>query len=151
MIQIGLTIGREAHTRDFQVSDAPICWHAREVPNYLVESYSGRSETALAEARERARQTAELAPGVRYLRTTFLSGDETILHVFEAPSAAALENAGRRAALQFERVVEAMEGSTTDEQTRTRRATRGRNGGGDRSFLVRRLVASSREDNTPSR
>jgi hypothetical protein len=44
-------------------------------------------------------------------RTTFLPGDETILHVFEAPSLAALHRAARRAALQCERIVEAVEGS----------------------------------------
>ncbi len=35
----------------------------------------------------------------------------TILYLFEAPSAAALDEAGRRAALPFERIVEAVEGS----------------------------------------
>jgi len=30
---------------------------------------------------------------IRYVRTTFLPGDETILHVFEAPSAEALSQA----------------------------------------------------------
>ena len=42
---------------------------------------------------------------------TFLSGDETVLHLFEAPSAAELDRAGRRAELEFERIVEAVEGS----------------------------------------
>jgi Protein of unknown function (DUF4242) len=81
------------------------------VPSYLVESYAGSSESSLSEARERARMTAELGDGVRYLRTTFLPGDETIFHLFEAPSAAALDEAGRRAALPYERIVEAVEGS----------------------------------------
>jgi hypothetical protein len=79
------------------------------VPSYLVESYSGGSETAVIEAQERARRTAELGGGVRYLRTTFLPEDETILRLFEAPSTAALEEAGKRAALPFERIVEAVE------------------------------------------
>ena len=81
------------------------------MPSYLVESYAGGSESSLSEARERARMTAELGDGVRYLRTTFLPGDETIFHLFEAPSAAALDEAGRRAALPYERIVEAVEGS----------------------------------------
>jgi hypothetical protein len=81
------------------------------VPRYLVESYTARTETAVAEARARARLAAELGIGVRYVRTTFLPGDETILHLFEAPSAAALGEAGRRAALPFERIVEAIEGA----------------------------------------
>jgi hypothetical protein len=80
------------------------------VPCYLVESYLAATATALDEARERASRTAELDDGVRYLRTTFLPSDEVILHLFEAPSAAALREAGRRAALPFERIVEAVDG-----------------------------------------
>jgi hypothetical protein len=80
------------------------------VPSYLVESYVA-SSGAVDEVRERARRTAELGAGIRYVRTTFLPDDETVLHLFEAPSAAVLDEAGRRAALPFERIVEAVEGS----------------------------------------
>lgn len=86
------------------------------MPSYLVESYVSAVE--VDEARERARRTAELADDVRYVRTTFLPRDETILHLFEAPSASALDEAGRRAELRFERIVEAVEGvaeSTKEE------------------------------------
>jgi uncharacterized protein DUF4242 len=81
------------------------------VPSYLVESYLADTAQGVDDARARARRTAELGIGVRYVRTTFLPGDETILHLFEAPSAAALDEAGRRAALPFERIVEAVEGA----------------------------------------
>lgn len=81
------------------------------MPSYLVEAYLADSQAAVDEARERARRTAEHGAGVRYVRTTFLPGDETILHLFEAPSASALNEAGRRAALKFERIVEAVEGT----------------------------------------
>lgn len=81
------------------------------MPTYLVESYAASSEAALNDARDRARRTAELGFGVRYLRTTFFPGDETILHLFEAPSVEALDEAGRLTALPFERIVEAVEGS----------------------------------------
>jgi hypothetical protein len=80
------------------------------VPSFLVESYAAASPDALEEARERARLTAEAGAGVRYVRTTFLPGDETILHLFEAPSSTALDAAARRAALPFERIVEAVDG-----------------------------------------
>jgi hypothetical protein len=80
------------------------------VPSYLVESYAS-SDSALSSARVRARRAAELGTGVRYVRTTFLPGDEVVLHLFEAPSLAALDEAGRRAALPFERIIEAVEGS----------------------------------------
>ena len=81
------------------------------MPSYLIESYLADSLAAVDDARERARRTEELGADVRYLRTTFLPGDETILHLFEAPSAEALDEAGRRAALPFERIVEAVEGA----------------------------------------
>jgi hypothetical protein len=81
------------------------------MPSYLVESYLADSPAAVEEARERARSLADDGAGVRYVRTTFLPGDETILHVFEAPSLAALQRAARRGALQCERIVEAVESS----------------------------------------
>jgi hypothetical protein len=81
------------------------------MPSYLVESYAAASPSAVEDARVRARRTAELGVGVKYLRTTFLPEDETILHLFEAPSAATLGEAVKRAALPFERIVEAVEGA----------------------------------------
>ncbi len=85
------------------------------MPRYLVESYT--SGSAVDDARERARRAAELGTNVRYVRTTFLPEDETVLHMFDAPSAAAVDAAGRLAALQYERIVEAVEGaSATSEE-----------------------------------
>ena len=81
------------------------------VPSFLVESYVAASSDAFDDACERARHTAELGTGVRYVHTTFLPGDETVLHLFEAPSAEALDEAGRLAELQFERIVEAIDDS----------------------------------------
>jgi hypothetical protein len=78
--------------------------------SYLVESYAASS--VVDEQRERARRTAEVGTDVRYVRTTFLPGDETILHVFEAPSMAALRSAAQRGALQYERIVEAVESTS---------------------------------------
>jgi hypothetical protein len=83
------------------------------VPSYLVESYVSAVE--VDEARARARRTAELGEDVRYVRTTFLPRDETLLHLFEAPSAVALGEAGRRAALRFERIVEALDTGCDDD------------------------------------
>lgn len=84
------------------------------MPSYLVESYAVESPAAVNEARKRARRTEELGSDVRYLRTTFLPGDETVLHLFEAPSAEALGEAGRLAELPFERIVEAVEGAVPE-------------------------------------
>jgi len=79
------------------------------MPSYVVESYAAHSGAVVEDARARARRTAELGTGVRYVRTTFLPGDQTILHFFEAPSAEELDRAGRRAALSYERIVVAVE------------------------------------------
>ena len=81
------------------------------MPSYLVESYAADSPAALEEARARAQLAAELGKGVRYVRTTFLPGDETLFHLFEAPSAEALGQAGELAELHYERIVEAVEGT----------------------------------------
>ena len=79
------------------------------MPSYLVESYLSAQPRLLDEARSRARRAAELGPGVRYVRTTFLPGDETCFHLFEAPSATALDEAARMARLGHARIVEAVE------------------------------------------
>ena len=75
--------------------------------SYVVESYGAGS--AVREERDRARLAAELGTGVRYVRTTFLPGDEVLLHVFEATSPDALRDAARVAELRYERIVEADE------------------------------------------
>jgi hypothetical protein len=80
------------------------------MPSYLVESYA--SNSAVQRERACARLAAELGEGIRYVRTTFVPGDETLLHLFEAPSIAALTRAGRLAALHYERIVEAKEDDT---------------------------------------
>ncbi len=78
------------------------------MPRFLVESYVADSSAAFDDARERARLTAEQNADVGYVESTYVPGDETVLHLFDAPSAALLEEAGRRAGLQFERIVEAV-------------------------------------------
>src|SRR2546423_14438160 len=85
-------------------------WDARCMPRYLVEAYVADSLAAQAEVREQAQRAAVLGRGVRHVRTTFLPTDEVALHLFDAPSIAALARAGRLAALHYERIVEAFEG-----------------------------------------
>jgi hypothetical protein len=79
------------------------------MPTYLLESYGADRADTLADARRRALRTAELGVDVRYLRTTFLPGEQTLLHAFEAVSPDALRQAVRRAELRYERIVEAVE------------------------------------------
>jgi hypothetical protein len=81
------------------------------VPTYLVEAYAANRSGAVAEARERATHAAQLGVDVRYLRTTFVPQDETLLHVFEAMSADSLRRAVELAALAHDRIVEALEGA----------------------------------------
>ena len=76
---------------------------------FLVEAYVADSPSAYAEANAQAERASSLGRGVRHVETTFLPSDEVALHLFEAPSLAALEDAGRLAALRYERIVEARE------------------------------------------
>lgn len=78
------------------------------MPRFLVESYVVRSQAAFDDACALARRTADHGDGIGYVDTTYLPGDETVLHLFDAPSAEALEQAGRSAGLQFERIVQAV-------------------------------------------
>ena len=103
-------------SRGFQVSAVVEPCDSRRVPSYVVESYAANSGAVVEDARVRARRAAELGAGVRYLRTTFLPGDETVLHFFEAPSAEELDRAGKLAALAYERIVVAVEGVEEREE-----------------------------------
>jgi len=86
------------------------------VPRFLVESYVVASPEAFDDACDRARRAAESASGIRYVDTTYLPGDETVLHLFDAPSVDALDEAGRRAGLEFERIVPAVNDRTGERK-----------------------------------
>ena len=82
------------------------------VPNYLAESYERRSgaclDKAIARVRLAVKEMAAEGIGLRYVRSTFVPEDEICFHVFEAESAAVIDEVSRRAGLPFEHVVEAM-------------------------------------------
>ena len=78
------------------------------MPRFLVESYVVKSDSAFDDACALARRTAGAGQGIRYVETTYLPGDETVMHLFDAPSMRALGEAGRRSGLQFERIVRAV-------------------------------------------
>lgn len=89
---------------------------------YLVELYLSRVPAGGGAKRAAAAELVEGLP-VRHLRTIILPGDETCLHLFEAPSAEAVRVACRRAGIRFDRLVEAAEipsnrgrGSTNREE-----------------------------------
>jgi hypothetical protein len=85
---------------------------------FLVESYGTDTSDAFSDASERARLVAELCAAVRYVRTMFLPDEETLLHVFEAPTAAVLADAAQLATLDYERIVDAVEQSEGVKEVR---------------------------------
>lgn len=79
---------------------------------YLLESYVPRTgadtlRDVAAHARSTAKAMTEEGTPVRYVRSIFLAEDEVCFHVYEAPSAEAASEAGRRAGIAFERVIAA--------------------------------------------
>jgi hypothetical protein len=80
---------------------------------FLVERYwPDVTSEVLAAALERGRRVQlEMASEGRYvshLRTTLISGDEAVFSLFEATSAEDVAELNRRAAIPFDRIVEAV-------------------------------------------
>jgi hypothetical protein len=89
------------------------------VTKYLVERYlPGITPEELAAAAGSAkRTTAEMSQNgtsIRYLRSTFIPGEEKCFCLFEGPSAEAVKVANDRAQIPYERIVEAMHLSSED-------------------------------------
>lgn len=93
------------------------------MPTYIVESYA--VDGTVPDQQERARLAADLRSGIRYIRTTIVPGDQTLLHLFEATSSDALREAVSGAALECDRIVEVFEASPELGGTRVRRSARG--------------------------
>jgi hypothetical protein len=90
--------------------------------SFVVEVYAPCNRKDLADVVARARaaaraMTLEGTP-VCYRRSIAIPEDETCFHVFEGPSAEAVDEVSRRAALEYERIVEAMPVSATPEGSR---------------------------------
>jgi hypothetical protein len=84
------------------------------VPSYLVESYVPRARGGeigglARRAREAAERLAREWNDVRYLRSSFVPQDEMWLLWFDAPTPELVGEAGRRARLDFARIVETIE------------------------------------------
>jgi hypothetical protein len=75
----------------------------------LSHANAGGAREAAARARRGADELAHEDRSLRFVRTTFLPGDETCFVVFEAEAADVVAEAGRRAGLAFERIVPAIE------------------------------------------
>jgi hypothetical protein len=81
---------------------------------YLMESYLPRHQlneraATIARVRRAARAVSLQGTPVRYLHSIFIPADESSFHLFEGPSAEAIEEVGRQAALEHERIVEVLQ------------------------------------------
>ena len=79
---------------------------------FIVESYA--ASDAVPEQQDRAARAAQAGSGIRYIRTTIVPGDQSVLHLFEATSTDALREAVRIAALDCDRIVEVVETAARD-------------------------------------
>jgi hypothetical protein len=82
------------------------------VAEFLLEQYVSRTDSAAVErGEERARVAAEQltreGTPVRFLRSIFVPEDETGFYLYEAASVEVVRELAKRAALPYERVVEA--------------------------------------------
>jgi hypothetical protein len=83
-----------------------------EVQGYVVECYVSKAKcdefpAIRARARAAARAMTREGTTVRYVRSILIPEDETCFHVFEGPSADVIGEVSRRAALSYDRIVEA--------------------------------------------
>jgi hypothetical protein len=76
---------------------------------YLSHADAGGARKAVARVRSAAEELAQEGRAARLVRTTFVPGDETCFVAFEADAPDTVVEVGRRAGLEFERVVPAVE------------------------------------------
>ncbi len=89
------------------------------MPKYMVERHlpgitSDQLSAAAARAKSTTAQMSEEGTPIRYLRSTFVPGEEKCYCLFDGPSADAVEQANKRADIPYERVVEAMHIASED-------------------------------------
>ena len=82
------------------------------MPEFVAEQYFPRAGTASASqagkaARRAAEQLARKGAQIELVRSIFIPDDETCLFIYEADSLETVRVAGERAALAFERIVQA--------------------------------------------
>ena len=89
------------------------------MPKYYVERYlpgisSDQLTAAAARAKRTTAQMTQEGTPVRYLRSTFIPGQEKCFCLFEGPSEAVVKLANERAEIPFERIVEALHIASED-------------------------------------
>ena len=87
------------------------------VPGFILETYVPRlSSSDLDDLAGRAKRAAA-GTQVRHVRSYLVPEDEMCMHVFEAPSGAAVHEIAERAGLEIERIVQTV-GELADPITR---------------------------------
>ena len=86
---------------------------------YLVERYlpgitAEQLMAAAGQAKSTTAQMMQEGTPVRYLRSTFIPGEEKCFCLFEGPTADAVRTANERASLPYERIVEAQHVAAED-------------------------------------
>ena len=89
------------------------------MPKYMVERHlpgitSDQLSAAAARAKATTAQMSDEGTPIRYLRSTFVPGEEKCYCLFDGPSADAVEQANKRADIPYERIVEAMHIASDD-------------------------------------
>jgi uncharacterized protein DUF4242 len=88
--------------------------------HYLLESYLPKHalperEQIIARVRRAARAVSLQGTPVSYLRSIVIPDDESCFHLFDGPSAEAIAEVSRLAALEYDRIVEVLEWRQADE------------------------------------
>ncbi len=86
---------------------------------YIVERYlpgiqPDQLTAAAGSAKSTTAQMTQEGTPVRYLRSTFIPGEEKCYCLFDGPSADVVKIANERAQIPFERIVEAMHVASED-------------------------------------
>ncbi len=89
------------------------------MPNYMVErTLPGYTGEQVADAAKSARQITAIMTGegtpIRYLRSTFIPGEDKCYCLFDGPSPDVVQTANDRAGLPVERIVEVVHVSSED-------------------------------------
>lgn len=82
----------------------------RSLPGLTGDQLAGAAAKAKATTQEMSRKGVP----VRYLRSTFVPGENKCYCLFEGPSEQAVKEANERAELPFERIVEAVHVASED-------------------------------------
>jgi hypothetical protein len=78
------------------------------MPLFVVEAYTP-TEALLPEIEARIRRATPAGAAVCHLRSIYIPGDQTCFHLFTAPTTAHAHAVAERAALEPQRIVEAVE------------------------------------------